>query len=204
MNSLIICTIVLVFSSSTAAHPYDPEDVYEKIENKSHSIFAYLVDIRRDIHRNPELSGQEVRTANKIRKQLSKLGLEVKSNIGGHGVLGILRGKAPGPIVAWRADIDAYKDSSPDPVEFASRIKGVRHVCGHDVHTTIGLGIAETLKSVENEMSGTVMFIFQPAEETATGAKRMLEDGVFSELMPEAIFALHVCPIEEGFITSEL
>jgi metal-dependent amidase/aminoacylase/carboxypeptidase family protein len=200
MNVYILCLSFLILSDSTAAQKSNPEDIRRKIETKANSIFDSLVNFRRDLHQNPELSGQEVRTANKIRERLIKSGLEVKSNIGGYGVVGILKGKMPGPVIAWRADIDAFKDDSPDTVEFASKVKGVRHICGHDVHATIGLGIAETLKSIENEINGTIMFVFQPAEENATGAKRMLEDGVFAELKPEAIFALHVCPMEAGYI----
>ncbi len=175
-------------------------DIHQMIEEKSHSIFKSLVEIRRYFHQYPELSGQEIRTANKIEERLKELGLEVISNIGGHGVVGILKGKKRKPVIAWRADIDAVKDTNPDPVEFVSKNNGIRHSCGHDVHTTIALGIVETLASIENDINGTVMFIFQPAEETGTGAKQMLEDGIFSKMKPQAIFALHVAPLNAGLI----
>lgn len=201
MKISLLYLIVSFFSSSLSVGKDLTDDIHRKIEKMSHSIFNSLVEIRRDLHQHPELSGQEVQTAKKIEERLKKIGLEVKSNIGGHGVVGILKGKRQGPVIGWRADMDAFYDTSPDPVEFASTSEGVRHICGHDVHTTIGMGLAETLKSVEHDIYGTIMFIFQPAEETATGAKLMLEDEIFSQSRFQAIFALHLGPIDAGLIT---
>jgi amidohydrolase len=159
-----------------------------------------LVEIRRDIHRNPEPSGQEERTAALVAARLRALGLEVETGVGGHGVVGILEGGLPGPVVAYRADMDAMRDNSPDPVPFRSEVPGVRHICGHDIHTTVALGVAEALASIREDLPGTVKFVFQPAEENAQGAKAMIEDGVLEDPAPSAIFAVHTAPLEVGQI----
>ena len=129
------------------------------------SVRQELIDVRRDIHRHPEVSGQEERTAGIVAARLRDLGLEVRSGIGGHGVVGVLRGGQAGPGVAFRADMDAVYSSAPDPVPFASETPGVRHICGHDIHTTVALGIAEALTAIRDDLPGTAVFIFQPAEE---------------------------------------
>ncbi len=159
-----------------------------------------LIATRRDLHRHPELSGQEERTARIVARRLESLGLDVRTGVGGHGVVGVLRGARPGPTVAFRADMDAVPSTWPDPVEFASETPGVRHVCGHDVHTVIGLALAEGMAAIQDEVAGSVMFVFQPAEENATGARAMLEDGVFATERPVAIFAFHTAPLEAGRI----
>jgi metal-dependent amidase/aminoacylase/carboxypeptidase family protein len=156
------------------------------------------IELRRDLHRHPEVSGAEERTAGIVAARLEALKLEVRRGIGGHGVVGILRGGRPGPLVAFRADMDAVPSTAADPVEFASMTAGVRHICGHDLHTTIGLAIAEGLAAIRTELAGSVMFIFQPAEERATGAKAMLADGLFKASKPVAIFAVHTAPFPVG------
>jgi amidohydrolase len=122
----------------------------------------------------------------------------VRTGVGGHGVVAVLRGGRPGPVVAYRADMDAVRDRSPDPVEFRSLTPGVRHICGHDIHTTVGLALASGLASVRAELPGTVVFLFQPAEERATGARAMLADRALEGLRPAAIYALHTAPYEVG------
>jgi amidohydrolase len=159
-----------------------------------------LIEMRRDIHRHPEVAGEERRTAGLVAKRLRELGLEVQEGVGGHGVVAVLRGESDGPVVAFRADMDAVADPSPDPVSFASETQGVRHICGHDIHTTIGVGIAEALAPLRGELSGTVKLIFQPAEENATGARAMLEDGAMKDPKPLAIFAVHTYPMEVGMM----
>jgi amidohydrolase len=161
---------------------------------------AELIEIRRDIHRHPEPSGQEVRTAALVAERLAALGLEVETGVGGHGVVGILVGGKPGHVVAYRADMDAMRDNSPDPVPFRSENPGVRHICGHDIHTTVALGVAEALASIRGELPGTVKFVFQPAEENMQGAKAMIENGVLEDPAPSAIFAVHTAPLEVGQI----
>jgi len=176
------------------------ENIHAQISKKAESIYASLVELRRDIHQHPELSGEETRTSALIKDYLSNLGLEVKTNIGGFGVVGILKGADPGPVVAWRADIDAFASNSPDNVAFKSSNPGVKHGCGHDVHTAIALGIANVLSSLKTKLKGTVLFIFQPSEENAQGAKAMLADGLFGQLKPEAVFALHLGPLPAGTV----
>ncbi len=162
-----------------------------------------LVAFRRDLHRHPELAGQEVRTAAQVRAALEALGLEVHTGIGGHGVVGVLKGKRPGRMLAWRADMDALPSTFLDPVPFASETKGVRHGCGHDVHTTIGLGIARVLNTLKEDLAGTVLFIFQPAEETFEGARKMLASPFFDSHRPEAVFALHLAPLPTGLVSTK-
>lgn len=157
-----------------------------------------LIAFRRDLHRHPEVSGAEVRTAARVAEALRTYGLEVREGVGGHGVVGVLRGGAPGPVVAYRADMDAVPFAAPDPVPFASEAPGVRHVCGHDVHTTIGVALAAALAATRRQWAGTVVFLFQPAEERATGADAMLAADPFGAVRPTAILALHTAPLEVG------
>ncbi len=163
---------------------------------------AALIDIRRDLHRHPELSGQESRTAGVIAGALRALGLDVTTGVGGHGVVGLLRGGRPGPLVAYRADMDAVRSTAPDPVEFASVVPGVRHICGHDLHMTVAIGLARALAAVRGDLAGRVLFVFQPAEERATGARAMLEAGLFNRERPAVIFGLHTAPFATGLIAS--
>ncbi len=161
-----------------------------------------LIAIRHDIHRHPELSGAEERTAKLITRTLIPLGFDVRSGVGGHGVIGILEGSQPGPMVAFRADMDAVRSNAPDPVDYRSLTPGVRHICGHDVHTTIGLALAEGFAAIQDDLPGSVMLIFQPAEERGTGANAMLADGAFDAVQPDAIFALHTAPYNVGDVAT--
>ena len=153
--------------------------IHKNVQQHTSAIFDSLVKIRRDFHSCPEVSEKEKRTSKKVATYLESLGLEVKTNIGGYGVIGILNTGKIGKRVAWRADIDAIASDIPDVVDFSSKNEGVRHICGHDVHTTIGLGIANVLVSQKENLTGTVYFIFQPAEEIFKGAKAMIDDGLF-------------------------
>jgi len=157
-----------------------------------------LIAFRHDLHRYPELSLEEERTARKIAERLGALGFEVRTNVGGHGVVGILRGPRGGRTIAFRADMDASRDFSDDPVPYASTVKGVAHNCGHDMHSTIGIGLAVGFAAIQETLPGTIMLIFQPAEETGTGARAMIADGIFDDLKPDAILALHTFPVEVG------
>jgi len=172
------------------------------IEKYTNEIFDSLIQIRRDLHTNPELSGQEVRTSKIIAKYLTDLGLEVKTDIGGLGVVGILKGDKNGKKIAWRADMDAIKSDEIDKVNFKSQNIGIRHICGHDVHSTIGLGIANVLANQKENLKGTVYFIFQPSEETFTGAKDMIENGLFDIIEPDEIYGLHIGPAETGTVNT--
>jgi len=162
-----------------------------------------LIAFRRDLHEHPEVSGDEARTAGKVAERLRALGFDVRSGVGGHGVVALLRGGRPGPVVAFRADMDAVPSGDPDPVAFRSRIPGVRHICGHDIHTTLGVALAEGFAAVRAELPGSILLIFQPAEERATGARAMLADGAFSLARPIAIYAVHTAPLEVGRVGTE-
>lgn len=159
-----------------------------------------LVAFRRDLHRHPELSGQEVRTAAQIAERLERLGFQVRRNVGGHGVVAVLRGGRPGRTVAFRADMDAVQSDDPDPIDFDSENPGVRHICGHDIHATIGIALAEAFAAVRLELPGAVVLIFQPAEENVTGAQLMVGAGALENPRPDAIFAYHTAPYEVGRI----
>jgi len=157
-----------------------------------------LIALRRDLHRHPELSGEEQRTAGIVAERLRALGLEVETGVGGHGVVGILTGGRSGPLVAYRADMDAVRSPAPDPVPFGSETPGVRHICGHDLHVAVALALASALAHVRADLPGSVMFIFQPAEERAAGARAMLDAGLFAKRMPVAIYGVHTAPFEVG------
>lgn len=151
-----------------------------------------LVALRRDFHRHPELSLQEHRTAEIIAERLHAANLEVRTGIGGTGVLGILHGDKPGRTIAWRADIDALPLTELLEAPFASGTSGVMHACGHDGHTAIALTLAEILAARRAEVPGTAVFIFQPAEEIFGGAKPMLDAGVLDQPRVEEVYGLHL------------
>jgi metal-dependent amidase/aminoacylase/carboxypeptidase family protein len=183
-------------------HPApDPLDVSIRLTLRQHE--RALVAIRHDLHQHPELSGQEARTAGIVADNLRELGFEVRTGVGGNGVVGLLRGNRAGPVVAFRADMDAVPSSDADPAPFRSLAPGVRHICGHDIHTTIGLALAAAFAPLRQELPGSVLLIFQPAEEQATGARAMLADSVFALARPVAIYALHTAPLQVGMIGSE-
>lgn len=164
-----------------------------------------IVEIRRHLHQHPELGNREVESANLIASRLRGLGMdEVRTGIAHTGVVGVLRGGRPGPVVAVRADMDALPVTEETPYPFRSTVRttylgqevGVSHACGHDVHMAIQLGVAEVLAGMRRELPGTVLFVFQPAEEgpppgEAGGAQLMLAEGVFDDPAPSAVLGLH-------------
>ena len=174
--------------------------IHDLISLQADKIFDSLVNIRRDIHENPELSFKEIRTSKLVAEYLSTLGLDVRTNVGGNGVVGILHGKGIGKIIGWRAEMDAYKTDFPDVVDFKSKVDGIRHICGHDVNTTIGLGIANVLSTLKDSIAGTVVFIFQPAEEAFGGARAMIDDSLFIIIKPDEIYGSHVSDIPVGTV----
>ncbi|UCC74634.1 MAG: amidohydrolase [Gemmatimonadota bacterium] len=194
-------TVFMVAWSVSAAQAQD-RALIERIDRRLESVREDLIAVRRDIHRHPEVSGREERTAGVVADRLRALGLDVQTGVGGHGVVGILQGGRSGSVVAYRADMDAVYSNASDPVPFASETPGVRHICGHDIHTTVALGIAEALTAIRDDLPGTVKFIFQPAEENVQGARAMIEEGVLDDPAPEAIFAVHSAPLEVGQIGS--
>jgi len=198
---------VFLFIITIACKTFDKRTIHQKIQEDTNEIFDSLVEIRRDFHENPELAGNEIRTSNIIAKHLSDLGLEVKTGIAGHGVIGILKGKNKGKNIAWRADMDALPFDLPDEVSYKSKIAGVQHGCGHDVHMAIGLGMAEVLAKNKDSINGTIYFIFQPEEEPFLGAKNIVDSDEFSTMNLDEIYALHVTALPVGQImvkTNEL
>lgn len=177
--------------------------LHQSIQQRTAQIYDSLLSIRRDLHQHPELGGEEKRTSEFIQQYLLELGMEVKAGIGGYGVLGILQGKEAGKKIAWRADIDALAWDTPERGAFASIKEGVRHICGHDVHTTIALGMANVLASQREHIRGTVYFIFQPSEENYQGAKAMLANGLLDMIAPDEIYAAHISPMPAGMVASK-
>ena len=164
-----------------------------RIKDLTTNIAPRLVEIRRHIHAHPELSGKEYQTAAFVAGVLSANGLHVEEGIGRTGVIGELQGtQVSDRMLAIRTDMDALPIQERTSLEYASRIEGVMHACGHDIHTTVGLGTAMVLSQIAPELGGKVRFLFQPAEEIAQGASWMVEDGVMNNVA--AILGLHVFP----------
>ena len=195
MMQKTLSLFLLVLSSIITAQI--PEKDYQKIEPK-------VIEWRHDIHQHPELSNREFRTAQKVATHLKALGLEVETEVAHTGVVGLLRGKRPGKVVALRADMDALPVEERNDLPYRSKEIGefmgnkvpVMHACGHDTHVAILMGVAEILAK-NNDFAGTVKFIFQPAEEGPppgeTGAaKMMVEQGVLENPKVDAIFGLHI------------
>ncbi len=176
---------------------------------------AKVIAWRRDFHQHPELGNEETRTAGIVAAHLKKLGLEVQTGVARTGVVGILRGGKPGPVVALRADMDALPVTETTGLAFASTVKttylgqpvGVMHACGHDSHTAMLMGAAEVLSQVKKDLPGTIKFIFQPAEEgsvpgTEGGAKLMVKEGVMENPKVDAVFGVHInAQTEVGHLT---
>lgn len=182
-----------------------------EVDRRARDMEARVVAWRRDIHQHPELGNREFRTSKLVAEHLQKLGLEVKTGVAHTGVVGILRGGKPGPVVALRADMDALPVAEEVDLPFKSTVRatyngqevGVMHACGHDNHVAILMGVAEILAGMRSQLQGTVKFVFQPAEEGAPageegGAGLMLEEGAFDNPRVDAVFGLHVFPFEVG------
>nr|WP_245730755.1 amidohydrolase [Pseudohongiella acticola] len=191
------------------SQPALPDNVQARVDDVMPDVVAW----RRDFHQHPELGNREFRTAGIIAEHLESLGMEVETGIAHTGVVGVLRGGQPGPVVALRADMDALPVEERVDLPFASQVTtqyngqevGVMHACGHDNHMAILMGAASVLAGMQAELPGTVMFIFQPAEEGAPegeegGAELMLAEGIFDAMRPDAVFGLHVWPIPAGVI----
>ncbi|MFP3512830.1 M20 family metallopeptidase [Peribacillus sp. SIMBA_075] len=170
----------------------------------------YVIQLRRDFHRNPELGGEERRTSQIVQQELEKLGITYETGYGGYGIMGVIEGEGEGPIVALRADMDALPIKEQADVAYASTIEGKMHACGHDAHTAMLIGTAHHVMKKKAELNGKVLLIFQPSEEVSPigGAKLMIEDGIFDKYKPDVIYAQHVWPklpvgkfgVKPGFI----
>lgn len=196
MNKLFVTISLFACASAFAQHGLDKD--IANIENK-------VIEWRRDFHQNPELSNREFKTAEKIAAHLKSLGLEVQIGVAHTGVVGILKGKKPGKVLALRADIDALPVPERADLPFKSTAKGeyngeevpVMHACGHDTHIAILMGVAEIMSKNTDKINGTIKFIFQPAEEGAPsgeegGAKLMVKEGVLKNPDVDAVFGLHI------------
>jgi amidohydrolase len=177
-----------------------PQAVRARIDAIAGEIHPAIVEIRRDIHRHPELGFREKRTAALVADRLRALKFdEVRTGVGLTGVVGVLKGGRPGPVVAVRADMDALPVPELIEVPYKSTVPNVKHACGHDGHTAMALGVAEIFSRLRAELPGTVVFLFQPAEEGdpdggPSGAQRVLQDWPLQNPTPAAIFGLHVMP----------
>ena len=196
MKKLLLTIAILSCTFGFAQHGLDKD--ITSIESK-------VIEWRRDFHQNPELSNREFKTAEKIAAHLKSLDLEVQTGIAHTGVVGILKGKNPGKVLALRADIDALPVTERADLPFKSEVTstfggldvGVMHACGHDTHTAILMGVAEILSKNKDKIHGTIKFIFQPAEEGAPvgeegGAQLMIKEGVLENPKVDAIFGLHI------------
>ena len=171
----------------------------ERLARAVEGIREKLISLRRDFHTYPELSNREERTSRIVAEELRRLGLEVQTGVARYGVVALLRGALPGPVVAYRADMDALPITETIEVPYKSKNPGVKHACGHDAHTAIGLGVAAVLSQVRDQVRGTVKFLFQPAEEGPPageegGAPLMIKEGALDNPRPAAIFGLHCDP----------
>jgi len=201
--------------SLTSLQALAQTDVSSTINTKADALQSKIVAWRRDFHEHPELGNHEVRTSGIIAKHLQSLGIQVQTGIATTGVVGILKGDKPGPVVALRADMDGLPVIERTPVPFASKVKttyngqevGVMHACGHDSHMAILMAVAQILSTMKSELHGTVKFIFQPAEEGVEpgqkgGAEEMVKEGVLENPKVDAIFGLHInSQTEVGKIT---
>jgi amidohydrolase len=202
MVSFVVLAVTLISlranaaqAGTSATHP-DFGDVNRAAE----ALRAQLIEWRRDFHMHPELSNREVRTSRILAERLRQFGLdEVKTGVGKYGVVAVLKGAKPGPVVAVRTDMDALPIQETLDVPYKSRNPGVKHACGHDVHMSVELGVADILSRRRDWISGAIKFIFQPAEEGPPegeegGAALMIKEGALENPRPQVIFGLHTFP----------
>lgn len=197
-KNLLLVALLLAFGTGAGS-------AAETDAQRVDAVLPQVTAWRRDIHQHPELSNREVRTSKLVADELKKLGYSVHTGLAHTGVTGVLVGARPGPKLAIRADMDALPVTEQVDLPFASKAKGeyqgktvgVMHACGHDAHTAMLLGLAEIFASMKKDLPGSVMLIFQPAEEGVPigetgGAAQMVKDGVFTDFHPDAIFGMHV------------
>ena len=216
---LIFILLAPAFSAAALAAPSGDaksegialDALHALIDKQAAAVMPKVVAWRRDIHEHPELGNRETRTAGIVAAHLRSLGLEVRTGLARTGVVGVLKGGKPGPVVALRADMDALPVTEETGLPFRSTVRstyngkevGVMHACGHDMHTAMLLGTAEVLAGMRGSLPGTVVFLFQPAEEGAPegeegGASLLIADGALENPKVEAVFGLHVFPNEWG------
>jgi amidohydrolase len=205
MRALVVAPVLLLGlafrpSGAIAQTTAAPATLATRIDGLARNVQPQVVEIRRDIHRHPELGFRETRTAGLVAARLKALGFdEIRTGVGVTGIVAVLKGGKPGPVIAYRADMDALPIQELIDVPYKSTVDGVKHACGHDGHVAIALGVAEVLSRMRADIPGTVVFMFQPAEEGdpdggETGAVRMLKAGAFENPAPSAIYGLHLMP----------
>ncbi len=170
----------------------NPKSKIQNLKSEADALKDQLIAWRRDFHRHPELGFQEFRTSGIVAKHLSSLGMEVQTGIGQTGVVGLLEGSRPGPVVMLRFDMDALPIHELNQTDYVSQTPGVMHACGHDAHTAIGMGIAQLMVKHREELAGTIKFVFQPGEEGCGGALAMIADKVLEDPKPDVALGLHV------------
>ena len=201
----LLCSSLFVFNICQAQADPAISDLHSLIDSKAKAIENSVIEWRRHIHEHPELSNREFNTAKMVADHLKKLGLNVKTGVAHTGVVAVLKGGLPGPVVALRADMDALPVVEETGLPYASRVKseylgkevGVMHACGHDTHVAILMGVASVLAEIRDQVPGGVKFIFQPAEEGAPageegGARLMVEEKVLKNPDVNAVFGLHI------------
>lgn len=207
-SSRALLAALILSSATLGAQGTQVAPAIREIDTQIAGVMPKVVAWRRDIHEHPELSFEEKRTAALVAAHLRSLGIEVREQVGRTGVVGILRGGRPGPTVALRADMDALPVTEMVDLPFRSRVRaqwqgsevGVMHACGHDNHVAILMGTAEVLAGMKAQLTGTVVFLFQPAEEGLGGATAMVADAAIANPKPDAIFGMHVWPTAAGTI----
>lgn len=197
-----VLAVLSVLLTSVPLRPATPAAaaLAKKVRAATDKLAPELIVIREDIHCHPELGLQLTRTSGIVADYFRKLGLEVRTGYATSGVIGVLKGGKPGPVTALRGDMDALPITEETDLPFASkdtamvdgRETGLMHACGHDIHTTMLLGVAAVLASVKADLPGTVVFIAQPGEECCGGAELMIRDGAFKDPVPTAFYAYHV------------
>jgi len=201
MKKVLIIGVIIMMGSTL----YAQTALNKEADKKAEKLEQQVIEWRRYFHEHPELSNREFETAKKIAEHLKSLGIEVQTGVAKTGVVGVLKGGKPGPVVALRADIDALPVTERTPVPFASKVvseyngvkTGVMHACGHDTHIAILMGTAQILTEMKEDLAGTVKFIFQPAEEGAPpgeegGAELMVKEGVLQNPDVDVAFGLHI------------
>ena len=207
MKRIVLYLLITGICSSV----YAGEDLKKQVDKSADRIESKVIEWRRYFHQFPELSNREFKTAEKVAGYLKDLGLDVKTGVAHTGVVGLLKGGRPGPVVALRADMDALPVTERVDLPFASKVRaeyngqvvGVMHACGHDTHTAILMGVAEILASMKEDLTGSVKFIFQPAEEGPPqgeegGAGLMIKEGVLENPKVDVIFGLHIWSLTEA------
>ena len=208
----VAASLLFVFAASASAQT--AAGFNSSVESSIQSVLPRMIAWRRDFHEHPELSYEEVRTARVVAAHLRSLRMDVRTGVAQTGVVGVLRGGRPGPVIALRADMDALPVTEEGDLPFRSRARGhyngqdvgIMHACGHDTHVAVLMAAATVLAAQRENLAGTVIFVFQPSEEGAPpgglgGARRMLAENVFGDLQPEAMFGLHAWPGPSGAVT---